>query len=121
MSAPKPCCKSVYPWLRSNLGNILGALTHTDCYALNAAVHLAELWGNTRSDDVAKAFGLTVSEMQPNTRYFAFHAIAHVLDWGHRSELWLQAGLREGDKPAYECSFGPGGACVDLSKRKAGK
>jgi len=115
MSAP--LCKSLYPWLRSNLGKrCLAPLTSCDAYALAAAVHLAELWGCTRSHDVEQAFGLVVNQMQPHTRYLAFHAIAHCLDWGHRSELWIEAGLFLKGENLGQCSFEPGGPRVDLAK-----
>ena len=106
----QPLSKTVFPWLKANLGkHCLGVLSGQDRYALETAVQFAALWGN--SDDragIAPAFKLIVEQMQPQARQLAFHAIAHALDWGHRFELWAQAGL-----PAFErvwvCAYGPGG------------
>jgi hypothetical protein len=110
MSAAQPLSKTVFPWLKANLGkHCLGVLTGQDEKALAAAVTLVPLWCN--SDDrgaVAIAFHYVVLEMQPQARELAFHAIAHAADWGHRQELWSQACL---DLPASVrvCAFGPGG------------
>lgn len=110
-----PLCKAVYPWLRSNLGKrCLAPLTSGDAYALAAAVHIVELWGSCQKNSIASAFGAVVMEMQPSTRYLAFHSIAHVLDWSHRAELWHAAQLPALQYPT--CSFEPGGPCIDLAK-----
>ncbi len=90
----KPACVSVLPWLRANLGKAcLGAMTNTDARALRAAVQCVELYAYTGSQGAVGAFALAVEHMQPHTRRLAYHAIAHVMDWGHRSELWTRAGL----------------------------
>jgi hypothetical protein len=104
----KPSCKSVFPWLEANLGKrCLAPLTDHDSFALKAAVHIAELWGRSSSRlHAAFAFRFAVLEMQPHTRYFAFHAIAHVLDWSHRMELWTQADLPR-EQIYGICAFSP--------------
>ena len=85
---------TLFPWLRANLQpGCLGALTSTDAAALRAAVEIVDLYSSCRSADVAKAYGLIVSRMQPQTQYLAFHAVAHVMDWSTRGELWIAAGL----------------------------
>ena len=53
--------------------------------------------------------------MQPSTQELAYHAIAHVMDWSDRAELWIKAGLPE--FATRQCSFEPGGSCVDLSRK----
>jgi len=112
MSAAQPVSKTVFPWLKANLGkHCLGVLTGQDGKALAAAVTLVPLWCN--SDDrvaVAKAFYHVVMQMQMSSRELAFHAIAHAADWGHRDELWSQANL-----PTVQyrvCAFEHGGSGV---------
>jgi len=110
VSTAQPLAKTVFPWLKANLGKgCLGVLTGQDFKALAAAVQLVPVWCN--SDDraqVAHAFRLVVEQMQPSARELAFHAIAHAADWGHRYELWASSGL-----PMFErvrvCAYGPGG------------
>jgi hypothetical protein len=106
----KPLSQTIFPWLKNNLGpRCLAPLSGQDWKALQAAVHLADLWGN--SDDrraAAMAFRLAVEQMQPSTRQLAYHAIAHPLDWSHRAELWAQAGLEELITIRI-CAYGPGG------------
>ena len=105
-----PLSKTVFSWLKANLGpKCLGVLTGQDEKALQAAVQLVPVWCN--SDDraaIAPAFRLIVEQMQPQARELAFHAIAHAADWGHRFELWHDAGL-----PMFErirvCAYGPSG------------
>lgn len=94
MPTPKPECQRVRAWLTANLGKAhLGALTGTDTRALLAAVHIVELYSYDRSPRVAQAFGLVVSRMQERTRYLAFHAVAMVMEWETRFELWTLANL----------------------------
>lgn len=94
MPAEKPVSTTVFPWLQRNLpAGALGALTGTDCQALRAAVQIIGLYAFDGSPRVAEAFALVVLRMQPSTRYFAFHAIAHVLDWSDRGRIWVEAGL----------------------------
>ncbi len=103
-----PVCQSVLPWLAANLGKrCLAPLTSTDARALDAAVHIAELYGCTREPEVAKAFGLVVGRMQGSTKELAFHAIAHPLDWPDRPRLWAAAGLLP--IPVRKCAYEPGG------------
>lgn len=97
----KPVSATIARWLREN-GHRLGGLTGQDWPALKSAVHIVELW--CASDDsgrrhAAKAFGCVVLAMQPQLRYLAYHAIAHVGDWSHRQELWFDAGLEPLDPP----------------------
>lgn len=91
----KPVCQALTVWLTANLGKgWAAALTGTDARALPAAVHIVELIsiaGTTAS--LAKAFGFVVETMQPSTRYLAYHAIAHVLDWSDRDRIWDAADL----------------------------
>jgi hypothetical protein len=95
VSTAQPPAKTVFTWLQANLGKgCLQQLTGQDYKALAAAAQLVPLWCN--SDDraaVAQAFRLVVEQMQPGCRELAFHGIAHAADWGHRAQLWHQAGL----------------------------
>lgn len=112
---------TVLRWLRANLGaDCLSGRPAADLAAINAAAHLADLWlradklGRTRA---AAAYSATVRAMQPDSRWLAYHAVAHMGDWDHRGELWSAAGLPPDDlKDRPECSYGPGGSYVDLSK-----
>lgn len=95
----KPLSVTIRPWLKNNLGpRCLGVLTGHDSRALDAAVHLADLWLGSDLDNrkhAAVAFGLAVASMQEAAQELAFHAIAHAGDWSHRRELWQAAGLPE--------------------------
>lgn len=88
----RPACQEIGRWLKAN-GFGLGALTGTDIRALHAAVHLLELYAIDRDDCVIAAFGIAAGQMQPGTRYIAYHAIAYVLDWADRDPIWNAAGL----------------------------
>ncbi len=91
---PKPPAVTIYPWLRANLGpHCLAPLTGSDDRALLAAVQIVEQWSYDPHSDVALAFGAVVRRMQPKCRYLAYHAIAHVMDWSNRAELWDRAQL----------------------------
>lgn len=115
----KPICEKLYPWLRSNLGKrCLGVLTGTDARALAAAVHIIELYSYCPEKSVAEAFGAVVIQMQPQARYLAYHAVAMVMNWETRGELWIAAGLPT-ENARGKCSFEPGGAMIDLAKQAA--
>lgn len=90
-----PACTALRTWLIANLGRgATAALTGTDYMALAAAVHVLELMTTAgRTHRLIDAFRGIVLEMQPSTRYFAYHAIAHVMDWHDRETLWEQAGF----------------------------
>lgn len=91
----KPVCQALSAWLNANFGKgWSAALTGTDARALPAAVHIVELMSIAgTSASLAKAFGFVVETMQPSTRYLAYHAIAHVLDWSDRDRIWDAADL----------------------------
>jgi hypothetical protein len=107
MTTNKVPAQSIASWLKANLGpRCLAPCTSTDIRALRAAVQIADLWLN--SDDresIAKAFGCVVRDMQDSCWHLAYHATAHVGDWSHRGQLWVQAGLPVIRVPA--CKFGP--------------
>ena len=110
--------KEIFKWLRANCGkNCTAALSSHDVNALVASVALTPLisWEGAPAALFA-AYGAIVREMQPQTRWLAFHAIAMELDWSHRAMIWAAAGLPEDDKPARLASFEPGGRREDLSK-----
>lgn len=87
-------CQSLRPWLKANLGKqCLAPLTGTDSRALDAAVHIAELYSYHSEQGVLTAFSKVVSCMQSHTQYLAYHAIAHVMDWSDRPKVWRGAGL----------------------------
>jgi hypothetical protein len=93
---PPPPCKSVRPWLEANLGKgCLAPFTGTDAKALAAAVHIIELYAYHPALSLIDAFGKVVRCMQPHCQEMAYHAIAHVMDWSNRSEIWVKAGLPE--------------------------
>jgi hypothetical protein len=95
MSKPyRPPSVTVFPWLKSNLGNrALAPLTGTDTRALRAAVELIELYAYDSGVDVLEAFRLTVQRMQPHTRQLAYHAIAHIMNWEDRATIWTHCHL----------------------------
>lgn len=93
MSA-KPKCATLLPWLKANLGkHCLGPLTGTDYRALAAAVQIIDLYAETRDRSIIEAFAIAVLCMQSGTQELAYHAIAHVMDWPDRAEIWNSAGL----------------------------
>lgn len=112
MKKPKPKCESLLDFLRGNLGKrCLAPLTGTDARALAAAVHIVELYACDRNPDILKCFGEVVLRMQRSTRWFAYHAIAHSIEWTDRAPVWSLAGL--GEPPdCPRCAFEPGGPCV---------
>jgi hypothetical protein len=90
----KTASQLIVPWLRANLGPAcLAPLTTTDFKALRAAVEILELYAYDRNPAVLEAFRLVVLRMQESSRQFAYHAIAHVLDWSERPKVWEAAGL----------------------------
>lgn len=93
-------------WLNENLGDATAALTGTDTRAINAAHAIIELYGYTESDASLVAFGCVVREMQPGTRWMAYHLIAMVLDWDDRAVVWAKAGLPDFTKPV-RCKYEP--------------
>ncbi|RYD39781.1 MAG: hypothetical protein EOP85_15380 [Verrucomicrobiaceae bacterium] len=107
----QPVSKTIRPWLRENLGRTcLAPLTGTDHAALDAAVHLLELYARDRGDtSPLTAFRIAVMRMQPTCHRYAFHAIAHVLDWKDRGIIWSYLEL---PLPQYIglCKYEPGGA-----------
>jgi hypothetical protein len=98
MKTPKPVAATVCTWLKNNLGpHALAPLTSNDHRALLAAVQIVDLYAYNPANCVLNAFGSVVSCMQPHTQRLAYHAIAHVMDWGHRPRIWAAAGLEEGN------------------------
>jgi hypothetical protein len=107
MRAPKPPCETVLRWLQANLGaHCTGSLTGSDVRALKAAVMIVEAYSYDRCHALELAFQLVVLRMQLKTREFAYHAIAHVMDWGDRDLLWARAELPHIETP-WLCQFGP--------------
>jgi len=106
MTKEKPSCVTIRAWLKENLGkDCLGVLTGTDSRALNAAMHIIELFAVHSEPAVLRAFAIVVGEMQPTARHLAYHAIAHALDWSDRERIWQRANL--GDLPASRCAYEP--------------
>lgn len=90
----KQPCETLPTWLKENLGpRCLAPLTATDSKALSAAVQIVELYAFERRPAVLSAFGAIVGVMQHTCRHLAYHAIAHVMDWGDRASVWAAAGL----------------------------
>ena len=104
MPATKPPCQTLPHWLRENLGKrCLAPLTGTDSKALAAAVQIVELYAYQSTPELLDAFRIVVAQMQRSCWPLAYHAIAHVMDWGDRETVWRGAGL-----PAIEpgrCEF----------------
>lgn len=102
----------VFKWLKANCGkHCLGALTDHDARALLASVAITPLisWKGG-SQELFDAYRAIVSEMQPSTRWLAFHAIAMELDWSHRFMIWRKAGLAAEDMPKFKAAHEPGGS-----------
>lgn len=90
----KQPCETLPKWLKDNLGpRCLAPLTSTDAKALAAAVQIIELYAFDRREAVLIAFGAIVRCMQHTCQHLAYHAIAHVMDWGDRASVWATAGL----------------------------
>lgn len=103
--------KEIFTWLKANCGKgCTGALTSTDTYALVTSVALCNLISyESAPEELFAAYHAIVSQMQPNTRWLAFHAIAMELDWSHRFMIWNKADLPDADKPTHKCAFEPDG------------
>lgn len=113
MAKEKPKCETLLPWLRSNLGKkCLAPLTGQDAKALAAAVQIIELYSYHRNPAVLKAFATVVMCMQVKCFVFAYHSIAHVMDWSDRTRVWLEAGL-PGEIEYRTCAYEPGGTMRD--------
>ena len=99
--------KEILNWLRGNLGrHCVGGLTSTDTAALVTSVGLVNLISyESAPPELFEAYRAIVSQMQPNLRHLAFHAVACELDWGHREMIWAQSGL--GARPRSRCEFEP--------------
>jgi hypothetical protein len=97
-------------WLKNNLGKrAIAPLTSTDVYALVTSVSLSNLVSySTAPPALFRAYREIVEQMQPHTRYLAYHAIACELDWSHRTMIWTAAGLGE-EIPKSKCAFEHGG------------
>lgn len=109
---PKPVAATILPWLKANLGTrCLAPLTSTDAKALLASVQLVDLIGHAdshRRPPLLAAYRAIVSNIQPHCQHLAFHGIAHVLDWSHRREIWIDSGLAGLDCaniPTSRCQF----------------
>jgi hypothetical protein len=110
--------KEISVWLKANCGQrCLAALTDHDAHAIHASVAITPLLRDVYAPPALfAAYGAIVMEMQTQTRWLAYHAIAMELDWGHRDMIWGMAGLVEDDKPKQKAAFEPGGSYQDLSK-----
>lgn len=99
---------TVIGWLGVQLGaRTLAPLTTTDNAALRAAVEILNLWNycdEAHEDALLAAFAACVMAMQPQTREFAYHAIAHVGEWSTRRTVWTRAGLGS-ITPTLTCRF----------------
>jgi hypothetical protein len=111
MSA-KHLCQELRPWLKANLGKqCLAPLTTQDDLALDAAICLLKLFNycdSRHANEVLKAFAAAVMTMLPHNRRLAYHAIAHVMDWHNRDQIWSRCGLPEVENPGV-CQHEPGG------------
>lgn len=96
--------QEIKDWFEFNIGT--GALTGTDWKALRAAAFILELYAYDRAPGVLVAFREVTMRMQPKTREYAYHAIAMILDWGDRPQIWAQAGLPEIASP-MKCKAEP--------------
>lgn len=107
--ATKPHAATIGPWLTENLGKgWAGPLTGQDWPALKAAVEIMNAYSSSDEEGqmhCVVAFKAMVLTMQPSCRYLAFHAVAHVMDWSTRWQIWRACGL-EAPK-CRECKHGP--------------
>ena len=101
--------KEILKWLRNNCGkHSIAALSSADMDALVTSVNLTNLISHDRApNELFAAYGAIVRQMQPQTRWLAFHAIAMELDWSHRFTIWTAAGLPEADRPCVLGRWGP--------------
>lgn len=95
MSAHPKVCQTAVKWLSTKKLN-LAPLTGQDWRALQAFVHLVELY--SVSDGVGATCALVgmkaaVQAMQPHLWHLAWESIAHVMDWHDRDRLWSKMGL----------------------------
>lgn len=97
MPTIKPVCQTVRTFLKANLGrHCLGCLTGQSSRALDAAVHCIALYNSCSEAAEPKAlaaFRAIVETMNGSERELAYHAIAHVMDWHNRADVWVMAGL----------------------------
>jgi hypothetical protein len=103
---------TIRAWLTANLkgtdGVTLGALTGQDWTALKAAVEVMNCYNYSDSEaepHLLSAFRGLVCCMQPHCREFAYHAIAHVGDWGMRQVIWERANCPPLDRAPRRCVF----------------
>lgn len=103
----KPVCESLRLFLAGNLGRkSLAALTGTDVKALAAAVHIVQLYAYNGEDELLEALRIVVQRMQPTTQEFAFHSIAHLMEWESRAAIWQAAGMPI-PRPLHRCRGEP--------------
>ena len=100
-----------FTFLKANCGkHCLGALTSTDTQALMTSISLCPLISHRGApEELFAAYGAIVRQMQPHTRWLAFHAIAMELDWSHRFMIWEAAGLPDADRPKHKAAWEHGG------------
>jgi len=107
--ATKTYSQTIGPWLTANLGKGWAApLTGQDWPALKAAVEIVNAYASSDSEGRMQcliAFKAMVLTMQPQCRWLAFHAIAHVCDWSTRWQIWRACGLET--PKCRECKYGP--------------
>lgn len=108
MKTPNEICS----WLRANCGrDCFAPLTSMDVAALLASVHITPLISHEHApNDLFAAYGAIVRQMQPQTRWLAFHAIAIELDWPMRLTIWQLASLPEEDIPKGKAAYESGGS-----------
>ncbi|MCW1922686.1 hypothetical protein OKA05_08985 [Luteolibacter arcticus] len=110
MAKNAPVSVTLIPWLKDNLGKgCLAGICSGELDALSAAIHIVALTGYEypRKPVLTRAFGDVVLTLQEKHFPLAYHAIAHVLDWGDRDRLWLIANLPD-IEPGL-CQYEPGG------------
>ena len=115
---PKVVAETIMPWLRANLGSrCLAPLTGPDARALRAAVQIIDLYCYCPSERLIEAFGKVVATMQPHCQEFAYHSIAHVMNWEDRPKIWADAcECSDGELvelpqlTTRRCAFEPGGS-----------
>ncbi len=72
-------------------------------------MEIIELYSYAPEESLLMAFAAVVLQMQPPCRQFAYHAIAHVMDWSNRSEIWHAAELEGEGEFSWLCAGEPGG------------
>lgn len=92
--ATKQVCQTAPPFIAHHCGkHSLGALTGQDLRALQAFVHLVELYAVSDAmgrETALRAMSCTVQAAQVSVWPLFKKCIPHVMDWGDEERLWQE-------------------------------